>query len=87
MVANCRSGVVECGSNRAHHMLISTVAHVALDALLLASAVVLAISAWTKRVGSGTAYSSRRTMANSATEISLATGRADPWVPTVENGR
>lgn len=86
MVANYRSGIVECGYNRAHHMWISTVAHVVVGALLLATAVVLTISAWTKRVGSGTAYFSGRALANSATEISLA-GRADLWVPTVENGR
>ena len=87
MIGNCRSGAVECGYKRAHHMSISTVANFAVGAPLLASAVVLAISAWTKRVGSGRAYSSGRALANSATEISLATGRADLWVPTVENGR
>jgi heme a synthase len=68
-------------------MVVSTVAHVAVGALLLATAVVLAISAWTERVGSGRAYSSSRPVANSAVEISRATGRAGLWVPTVENGR
>jgi hypothetical protein len=87
MLESFNPGVVEGGYNRAHHMLISTVANVAVGAPLLASAMVLAISAWTKRVGSGTAYSSGPTLANSATEISLATGRADLWLPTVENGR
>lgn len=87
MVANYRSGVIENGYDRPHHVSISTVAHVAVGALLLATAVALAISAWTERVGSGRAHVSRQTLAKSAAEINIGAGRSGLWVPNVENGR